>query len=155
MSGIIDLDEFIESAKSLAQEAEEGRRIKEAATKGYVKTDQFHRKADALMDERLREMAVEVVFGIWNEQKRDVTLDEIYHGVHKKVSQDLENGEWPRIWSVPSKRTVDRRVNETADKNHPEFWHGFDNPPCVCIRAGRYRPNPSLFEEAVKEEISA
>lgn len=111
---------------------------------------------DALEDERLREYAREVVFGIWNEQKRDAKLDEIFHGVRRKIASDLENGEWPRIWNAyPIKRTVDRRVNELADGKHPRFWGEQGFPVCVSLRPGFYRPNPRLFDDAVRADIAS
>ena len=147
-----DLDDFIETAQRLASEAQEGRRIQEAAKKGHVKSDFYERDPAPGYDGELRKMIAQVVMGTWNEQHRPMKLAEIYDKVKEKVTERMERKEWPAIWGYASKRTVDRRVNECADyRFYPEQG---DIPPLLMLRAGTYVANPALFENEVKEEIT-
>ena len=130
-----------------------GRKIQEAALKGYVESDRYDFKMDANEQHRIREYAYRVIAGIWNEKRRDAKLREIYAGVKEKIVADIESGEWPKVWIIPDKRTVDRRVNELAEM-HSEYWvFDFTCPPCICLKAGFYRPNPMLYPEGVRQDI--
>ena len=80
-----DLTDFLETAQKLADEAEEGRRIKEAAQKGYVNTAPYVRQSDANEDERLREMAREVIFETWHKERRAASLNEVYEGMFHEL----------------------------------------------------------------------
>ena len=146
-----NLEEFIEDARELAQDAEEGRRVKEAAQKGHVKTEMYHRDPAPGQDGDLRQMIAQVVIGVWNKEKRAVRLAEIYQGVREKIQQRIEDHDWPNVWGFPIRRTVDRRVNECADWRFYESESGVT--PIISTRPGWYLANPSLFEKAVKEEI--
>ena len=145
----LDLDRYLEDTKAFAQEIGEAQRIKEAARKGFAKTPDYERDPAPGYDGHLRDLIAQFVLGKWNEEKRSVSLAEIYQGVRAKIAREQEEQVWPKIWLTPSKRTVDRRTNETA---RPEFYME-GPPPCVCVRAGHYVCNPALFEKAVKEEI--
>ena len=145
----VDLDRFLEDAKSLKDEAEQGRKIQEAARNGFAKTPDYERDPAPGYDGHLRDLIASFVLGKWNEERRSVSLDEIYQGVREKIAREQEDKTWPKIWLFPSKRTVDRRTNETA---RLEFYMD-DVPPTVCVKAGHYQANPALFEEAVKDEI--
>ena len=145
----VDIRRFLEDATSLADEAEQARKVQEAARNGYAKTPDYERDPAPGYDGHLRDLVASVVLGVWNEQKRPADLNEIYQGVRKKIAKEQEEQTWPRIWLFPSKRTVDRRCNETA---RPEFYpEGL--PPTICVKAGRYQANPALFEDTVKEAI--
>jgi hypothetical protein len=146
----LDLDRYLEDTKAFTEEIQEAQRIKEAAKKGYAVTPDYERDPAPGYDGHIRDLVVSVVFGIWNEQKRPASLAEIYQGVRVKIAREQEDQTWPKIWFNPSKRTVDRRTNETA---RPEFYLE-GPPPCICIRAGHYQSNPALFEKSVISDIS-
>ena len=146
-----DLDAFIEDAKQLAADAEEGRRIKEATQKGSVKTPFYERDPAPGYDGEIRSMASQVVIGIWNKERRPVKLSEIYQGVREKIQHRIEDSDWPKVWLMPSKRTCDRRVNEAADLRF--FESESETTPIICLKAGTYVCNPALFEQEVKDEI--
>ena len=145
----LDLDRYLEDTKAFAEEIQESQRIKEAASKGYAKTPDYERDPAPGYDGHIRDLIVSVVFGVWNEYKRSASLAEIYQGVREKIAREQEDSTWPRVWLTPSKRTVDRRCNETA---RPEFYPE-GPPPCICVKAGHYQSNPALFEQPVKEAI--
>ena len=149
-----DLTDFLETAQKLADEAEEGRRIKEAAQKGYVDTTSYVRQSDANEDERLREMAREVIFETWHKERRPASLNEVYEGVLRKIAQDIDDGAWPRIWNAhPLKRTVDRRTGELHEMDY-RFWGPYTCPPCLLVRPGYNQPNPMLFDDSTRAEIA-
>lgn len=154
MTRDISMDEFLGKALSLEAENVKAKKVLEAAKTGNVASDRFYRKPDEVFDERLRTMAREAVFSVWNQHKRDAKLEEIYHIVLEKIADDIEAHEWPKIWNAhPGKRTVDRRVNELAEPN-PNFWNDMAFRPCICLTAGWYRPNPALFDESARDAIA-
>jgi hypothetical protein len=67
------------------------------------------------------------------------------------VAEEIEDGVWPKVWLRPSKRTVDRRVNECADPRFADMDVGF--PKLMCVKAGWYQPNPHLFDEEVRHDV--
>lgn len=146
-----DLRAFMDMAQELADKAEQGRRIKEAAEKGHVKTEPYERELAPGFDGELRKMVAQIVIGVWNTQHRPMKLNEIYQKLREKVAERIEDHDWPAIWGFPIKRTVDRRVNEAADYR---FYTEKDEvPPIIALKAGTYQANPALFEKEVKEAI--
>jgi len=86
-----------------------------------------------------RQLAIEAVFSIWNQEHRPAHLSEICRIIRQKIRQKLDADEWQFIqWR--SKRTIDRRVNEAASI---EF--GGPIPRIVAVTSGIYQPNPQLF----------
>ena len=149
-----DLTDFLEIAQKLADEAEQGRRIKEAAEKGVVEPAFYRYESAPGFDGRIREHARDTVFRVWELERRPAKLAEIYQGVLQRIAGDIDDGSWPRAWdATPSKRTVDRRVNELASADF-SFWGAYDCPPCMMVRPGYYQPNPMLFDDSVREEIA-
>lgn len=149
------LDQFFKTAMQLAETGIQGAKILEAAKTGMVDTAQYRRDPAETMDARLRFYIVKEVYSVWNNEKREASLGEIFHAVNQSIAADISKGEWPRIWGHPSKRSVDRRTNETADSDHPEFWADSPFPHTVCVRPGHYRPNPHLFDEESRDLIAA
>lgn len=148
-----DITTFMDMAQELADKAEEGRRIKEAAEKGTVEPSFYHYDPAPGFDGRIREMARDVIFRIWELEKRPARLQEIYDGVRKEIVQDIEDDFWPKVWNAtPSKRTIDRRAGELHE-NKAEFWPRYDFPPVMLLKPGYLQPNPRLFDEKVREEI--
>jgi len=94
-----------------------------------------------------RQLAVEAVFCIWNQQHRPAQLAEICRIIRQKIRDKLDAGEWP-FTQWRSKRSIDRRVNEAASQ---QFSQGI--PKIVAVTAGIYQPNPILFEQREKNEI--
>jgi len=95
----------------------------------------------------LRAKAANAVYSIWNESQGPATLGQIYSRVQANIAWDKG---WPIEWASPSKRTVDRRVNEAAD---PRFYEG--STPIIAIKAGSYCPNPVRFEGRARTLLSA
>ncbi|MBT0160695.1 hypothetical protein G4O51_12015 [Candidatus Bathyarchaeota archaeon A05DMB-2] len=84
----------------------------------------------------IRKLCVQAVFSVWNRERRPASLSEIFAFVRSKMLDPS----YP--FSVRSKRTVDRRVNEAAS---PDFYA--DNVAKIaCVSPGIYQPNPKLFE---------
>ncbi len=127
-----------------------GRKIAEAASKGHVQSEEFHRDPAPGYDGELRQMIAEHVWGVWNSERRPCRLSEIYEGVRARVQRRIEDGDWPKVWGYPIRRTCDRRCNEAAD------WRFYpDEPtPIIQVKPGWYQANPALFEESVKSDIS-
>lgn len=87
-----------------------------------------------------RQLAVEAVFSVWNEEHRPAQLKEIYIKVQEKIQTLSTLGQWP--YHYRSKRSIDRRVNEAAS---PAYCEG-KSPRIVAVTAGIYQPCPALFE---------
>jgi len=122
-----------------------------ALKKGSVKTPSF--KPEFLRDkeylESIRELSKEAVYARWSSEKRPSQLIDIYRFVKRRIQVLIDVGEWDaKAWTPPSKRTVDRRVNEAADQ---KYWDG--PTPIIALRAGLYIPNPSLFDEEGRREL--
>lgn len=88
----------------------------------------------------LRDLAVQAVFAYWHERHKPIHI----RLVEKKVLHELWRRKVRRRWlgPYPSKRTIERRIQEAATKEH--------GAKIVNVTAGYYRPNPNLFE---KKEI--
>jgi len=118
-----------------------------------VKLDGWQPNAKPPEDEcsALRDLIIQAVFGAYHEKKQllaeqekpsqPVSLDEIYLRVQVKVDQLMRVGKWRFMF--PSKRTVDRRVNEASSLAFNE--NGV--PKIVAVTAGFYTVNPALFVE--------
>jgi hypothetical protein len=105
-----------------------------------------------------RNLIVDFVFIAWRKLHRPVTLEEIYGGVdlyahgilqehimgvHDRVQSRIDNDLWPYTMFPRGKRTVDRRVNESAA---PDFYS--DNKArIVCVQPGLYQVHPELLEK--------
>jgi len=85
----------------------------------------------------IRKLCVQAVFSVWNTEHRPTNLGEIY----LFVTDRMKAKDYP--YKVRSKRTIDRRVNETAS---PDFYE--DNTSKIaCVSPGIYQPNPELFDK--------
>jgi hypothetical protein len=104
----------------------------------------------------IQQLVVEAVFGYWSQNQKAAGLKDTYGRVLEKIRIRRANSSW--IWPVPSKRTVDRRVNECASNNAREN-HILDpktGKPRIIqdhidSNDSYYRPNPVMFEQAIKE----
>jgi hypothetical protein len=128
--------------------------VMKAMSKGHVATPRF--KPDFLQDTKNMEMirlyVKFAVFGRWNTKKEFSTLLQIYNLVSKRIKDYIATAQyryWNPRWKVPSKRTVDRRVNECADVR---FWDD-GITPIIALKAGLYCPNPVLFSDESREEL--
>jgi hypothetical protein len=88
----------------------------------------------------IRQLVKEAVFQAWQTQQKPVHLQEIWRLVNHKIYEQKKRGQFP--WKPPSKRTVDRRVNEAASKAFADDGV----PKIVAVSAGYYQPNPEVFE---------
>ena len=128
------------------------RRVEEAIEKGHVQTPTFIPEfyADKSYIEALQWLAFYSIRGYLSEHRKSATLQDIYNRVIEKIRSAIREGAWPREWKIPSKRSVDRRVNETASKNPLEnhIMRG-DKPRVISTRAGEYVPSPALYPDIV------
>jgi hypothetical protein len=92
-----------------------------------------------------RQLAVEAVFSICNNEHRPAQLSEICHIIRKKIREKLDNNDWS-FTPYRSKRTIDRRVNEAASLQ----FNPNGTPKIVAVTSGIYQPNPQLFKEKMK-----
>ncbi|MDD5240064.1 MAG: hypothetical protein PHH61_06415 [Candidatus Nanoarchaeia archaeon] len=93
--------------------------------------------------EQYRVLIRQSIFASWRNKSRASPLQEIYLDVVRRVRELIETGDWDLDFAQypRSKRTIDRRVNETAS---PKFYpHGV--VMVVAVSAGVYMPNPQLF----------
>jgi hypothetical protein len=95
----------------------------------------------------IRAKAANAVYSVWNESRKPAQLGEIFIRVRSNIANDET---WPKDWTWPSKRTVDRRVNEAADFR---FYHG--PTPIVAVKAGVYCPNPARFDGLAKTVLES
>lgn len=89
-------------------------------------------------------LVVPAVYGIYYVKQKPATLIGIFTRVQDRINAMRTTGQWPYKSWQPSKRYVDRRVNEAAD---PRFYCDGAVPKIVCVTAGRYQPNPELMEQ--------
>jgi len=126
------------------------RRVEEALTTGHVKTPTFIPEfyADKSYIEVLQWLAFYSIRGYMTEHHKPPTLWDIYHRVVEKIRAAQREGTWPKDWRIPSKRTIDRRVNEIASDNALEnhIMSG-TKPRVICTSPGFYCPNPALYED--------
>ena len=129
------------------------RRVEDAVRDGYVETQTYIPGflADKDYIVNLQWFAFYAVRGYASQHHKPATLVDIYQRVAENVRSLQREGAWPRDWKYPSKRTIDRRVNEIASAN-PIENHIMDEakPRVICTRAGEYLPNPALFEDIGK-----
>jgi len=104
-----------------------------------------------------RKLAFAVVLEAWRKLSRPVNLNEIYwgiidwrhgikqgvlvEGVRDRVQDAIEDDVWPFADFPRSKRTVDRRVNESASA---DFCGGVSW--LVCVSPGIYMPNQEFLK---------
>lgn len=97
-----------------------------------------------------RQLIINVVFSLHHRKKevlaqkgmpaQPVSLIEILREVSSRVAALSSSGQWR--YGFHGKRWLDRRVNEAAC---PKFYAD-GVPKIVAASAGKYEPNPALFE---------
>ena len=90
----------------------------------------------------LRKLAVKVVYAKYNRLQQPSTLLEISDKVRQTCQMQISSGSWKSTWKFPSKRTIDRRVNEACEP----IWYDDDVPRLAAKTAGFYVPNPYRFK---------
>jgi hypothetical protein len=129
------------------------RRVEEAIAKGHVQTPSYipewYRDKDYI--EALQWLAFFSIRGYVSEHRKPATLYDIYYRVVEKIRSAIREGAWPKDWKIPSKRTVDRRVNEVASSNlaDNQIMRG-GKPRVIATSAGNYIPSPALYEDVAK-----
>lgn len=91
---------------------------------------------------RIREIVVQAVFSRWNTTKKPSNKHHVYKFYLEKIEKLRTLGQWP--YGTRSMRTVERRMNEAADKRfYPE------NTPTklVAVTSGWYTVNPMLLSK--------
>ena len=126
------------------------RRVEEALATGHVQTPTFIPEfyADKTYIEVLQWLCFFSIRGYLSEHRKPARLQDIYYRVIEKIKSARREGSWPEIWKLPSKRTIDRRVNEIASSNVKEnrIMSG-SRARVIATTAGEYCPNPSLYED--------
>ena len=129
------------------------RRVEDAIEKGHVQTPTFIPEfyADKNYIEALQWLAFYSIRGYVSEHRKPATLWDIYHRVVEKIRSAQREGAWPKAWKIPSKRSVDRRVNEIASANPIEnhIMRG-GKPRVIATTAGNYIPSPFFYEDVAK-----
>jgi hypothetical protein len=129
------------------------RRVEDAIAKGHVQTPTF---IPGWFDDKnyittLQWLAFFAIRGYLSENHHPAELHDIYNRVVEKIRAAIREGTWPRDWKTPSKRSVDRRVNEIASKKLLENHIMRDGKPrVIAASAGFYAPNPALYEDVAK-----
>ena len=154
------LNEHFEFELALANQAMKGKKLEELAKTGYVEPPRYERKIDPEEDENIRRIAVKLIHAHFNKCKSEIYIQALVTQIRSYCANLQKNGPsesdflmgiiWKSSWHIPSRRTCERRINETP---HPEFYP--DHHPLVaCLKAGYYRPQ--LTEEqrvAIVEEV--
>jgi len=119
---------------------------------------QGYRRAILDQPDKLRlyqQLAIEAVYGYWNQYRRPAGLKDIEARVREKIRILMADGKWPyEPVEKIQKRTIDRRVNEAASQNPLENYFLVDSrtPRIVRVEINEhdsfYKPNPALYEEA-------
>lgn len=146
----VNLDQFFSSAITLAKQAEEGQKIKEAFQQGHISSANYRYEAPKEYIQYLRFLVQRSVFARWTRERTPSTLAQIYRDVLVFIQAEVDSEKWPTTWlSKPSKRTVDRRVNESADSKYfPDR-----ETPLICLIAGVYSPSPRKFTEESRSRL--
>lgn len=135
--------------QSQFQKAEQ---ILQAVKKGHVATPSFQPRF--LQDKEylltIRQLCRQAIYAVWNKEKRSASLYEIRNFVKSKIKERIEAGEWDLSkWKFPGFSTIDRRINETADK---KYWKD-GKTPCIGVGKGLYAPSPLCFEDDTRREL--
>lgn len=134
-------------------DVEAAEQVMKALKQGHVKTP--HYVPDILSNltylKVIRGLCTQAVYARWNRLKKPSTLNQIYGFVDEWIHTAIATGQWRKKWTVPSKRTVDRRTNECADSR----FYVDKVTPIVGIKAGIYIPNPYLFGDDVRVKLEA
>jgi hypothetical protein len=100
----------------------------------------------------IRKLVNQAVYAVFNQKHREASLQEVYTIVKRALEKYQYGGRppsWRSDWRMPSKRTVDRRVNEAADSR----LYADRKTPIVCVRIGYYIPNPQNFDGPTRTRI--
>ena len=113
-----------------------GEQVESALRQGFATTPHQSPPENRAYVDRIRVHVVRAVYAIWNLEGHEADLGAIYNRVRDSLPQDPQ---FRKEWVLPSKRTVDRRVNEAADPRFAPIT------PIVAVKAGLYIPNPAHF----------
>ena len=146
----------LQDKKALLHSADtmnQARRIETAVREGVIKTPSylpdFFENKDYI--KALQILVVESIRGYFSEYQRGASLDDVYSRVLEKIRVLKQDEQWPHDWKTPRKRTVDRRVNETASGNPAEnllMENGVSY--VIALKPAVYIPNPALFEDVAR-----
>jgi len=167
-----NLENWLERGRGFVEQLKTYEKIKTSLRQGFVDTEQTH--GSPIPDEyteAIVRMATLAIYRIWLQKgsnpEMQVTLQEVFDSVIELIKQLSQDGEWKsprppfRNWGIPSKRTVDRCVNFSADKKF-FLWKqqalGDGHPNMVVtgtinIKPGFYIPNPAKFDEKTRKEM--
>ena len=123
-----------------------GEQVQKALHQGNVRTPDYAFEKDETFLKELRLRCVRAVYALWGMFEQPASLSSIYDHVTENILRDPS---WKH--ALPLKRTIDRRVNETADKR---FWPD-EKTPCIAVRAGWYIPSPLQFNGRARVLLDA
>lgn len=121
--------------------------LQSAMRQGHASTPRMSSPFSESYHAVVRAKVASSVYSIWEETRQAASLGQIFYKVVRNIEHDPE---WPKHWTIPSKRTTDRRANEAADMR---FYQG--TTPIVSVRAGVYCPNPRRFEGKARTLLEA
>ena len=92
----------------------------------------------------IRTLAVAQVYAKHYQAGQPSTLAEIADKVRMKIRDKIKMNDpsWRQIWGLPSKRTIDRRVNEACEPT----WYEDGVPRLASVKAGFYTVNEVRFQ---------
>ena len=96
--------------------------------------------------EAIRNITIKEVYAKYFLTGQPSTLAEIAEKTQTRIQQLIWNNEWPVTYGLPSKRTIDRRVNEACEPT----WFSDGVPRLAAVTHGVYVPNPVRFAEELK-----
>jgi hypothetical protein len=126
------------------------RRVEDAIEKGHVQTPTF---IPGWFDDKsyiaaLQWLSFFAIRGYFSENHKSAELHDIYNRVLEKIRGANRDGTWPKEWKFPSKRSIDRRVNEIASNKVLENHIMRDGKPrVIATSAGYYIPSPLLYPD--------
>jgi len=93
--------------------------------------------------EAIRNIAIKEVYAKYFLTGQSSTLAEIAEKTKTRIQQLIWDNKWPVTYGLPSKRTIDRRVNEACEPT----WFEDGVPRLAAVTAGFYQPNPVRFKK--------
>lgn len=159
----VDLDKFMEEAKELAEWAEQGKRIVEAARTGKVQTPRYDPQEDGEYWDELRDVCKSALYRWWNEKAVPLPISlatrEAQSFIRELMDAGKEEGDEKLYWRWGLRSgesfslTVRRRFNELADSKLHR-----DPAPAINLKRGKdslYLPNPFYLDDKARRLIEA
>lgn len=172
------IEKWFEDGRDIGERAKGYNRYRDALRQGHVETERSEASPIATdYTESIMIMITTTVYELWrklDEPEGGLSLQQIFDEVIFRIKELDKLEEWKSPatgykWGIPSKRTVDRCVNFTADRRHP-LWKtialDLGHPERVVTGTigaikleskkkvpGYYLPNPAKFDDLTQREL--